>query len=188
MKLDLRQLSGFSQRLSPRERTILGAGAAAMVVIGLYSFIWEPLAEGRVRLAQRIVGKQRQLEEMQAMREAYMGLLRQLEASQQVLDRADPKFSLFPHIEATVAQVVGRDKIKSMTPENKEVGGAYREDSVELKLAGISLEQLVDMMYRIEKGEHPLRITRLQVKKQFRDPHMFDVTATVSMLKPMESS
>ena len=87
-----------------------------------------------------------------------------------------------------VAQVVGRDKIKSMNPENKEIGGAYREDSVELKLTGISLEQLVDMMYRIEKGQHPLRITRLQVKKEFRDPHMFDVTATVSMLKPMESS
>jgi general secretion pathway protein M len=188
MKLDWRQLSGFTQRLSARERTILGVGGAAMVVIGLYSLVWEPLAEGRVRLAQRIAGKQRQLEEIQGMRETYMGLLRQLEASQQVLDRADPKFSLFPHIEATVAQVVGRDKIKSMNPENKEIGGAYREDSVELKLAGISLDQLVDMMYRIEKGAHPLRITRLQVKKQLRDPHMFDVTATVSMLKPIEGA
>jgi general secretion pathway protein M len=188
MKFDLRQISGFSQRLSPRERTILGAGTAAMVIIGLYSFVWEPLAEGRLRLAQRIVAKQRQLEEIQTMRETYMGLLRQLEASQQVLDRADAKFSLFPHIEATVAQVVGRDKIKSMNPENKVIGGAYREDSVELKLAGISLEQLVDMMYRIEKGDHPLRITRLQVKKQFRDPHILDVTATVSMLKPVEGS
>lgn len=188
MKVDWRQLFGFTQRLSPRERTILGVGGAAMVVIGLYSLVWEPLAEGRLRLAQRIAAKQRQLEEIQTMRESYMGLLRQLEASQQVLDQADPKFSLFPYIESTVAQVVGRDKIKSMNPDNKEIGGAYREDSVELKLAGISLEQLADMMYRIEKGQHPLRITRLQVKKQLRDPRMFDVTATVSMLKPMEGT
>jgi hypothetical protein len=62
------------------------------------------------------------------------------------------------------------------------------EDSVEFKLTSISLEQLVEMMYGIEKGPHPLRLTRLQVKKRYRDPHTFDVTATVSMLKPSAPS
>lgn len=165
---------------------MLGLAAGAMVVIGLYSFVWQPLAEGRMILARRILTRQRQLEEIRGMRETYMNLLNQLEASQAVLEQADPKFSLFPHIETTVAGVFGRDKIKSMNPDSKVVAGVYREESVELKLSGISLEQLVDMLYRIEKGPHPLRVTRLQIKKQYRDPHSFDVTATVSMLKPVE--
>jgi hypothetical protein len=57
---------------------------------------------------------------------------------------------------------------------------------VELKLREVELEHLVEMMHRIEKGPHPLRITRLQVKKRLRDEHKFDVTATVSMLKAAE--
>jgi phage anti-repressor protein len=51
----------------------------------------------------------------------------------------------------------------------------------------VSLKQLVDMLYRIEKGTHQLRVTRLQVKKRFKDPHSFDVTATVSMILSKET-
>jgi hypothetical protein len=85
-----------------------------------------------------------------------------------------------------VGQVVGREKIASMNPQNKELGGAYKEESVEIKLTGISLQQLTDLMYRIEKSPQPLRFTRMQVKKRPRDPQSFDVTATVSMLKALQ--
>ncbi len=182
MKLDWRRLWNFFQRLSMRERMLMGGAAGAILVIGLYSLVLDPLAGGRTRLQQRIRVKTQELVEIQRMRETYMNLLRQLEAGKAVLKPVDENFSLFPHIESTVARVVGRDRIESMNPKNKDLG-AYREESVELKLNGISLEQLVEMMYSIEKGEHPLRVTRLQVKKQRRDPHQFDVTATVSMLK-----
>jgi general secretion pathway protein M len=187
MNFDWRQIFTFTQRMSPRERTLLGLAAGSMLVIGLYSFVWEPLAEGRIFVARRVLTKGRQLEEIQKLREEYMNLLRQLETSQEVLEQADPQFSLFPFIETTVGKLIGRKKIKSMNPESKAIGaGAYREESVELKLTGIELQQLVDMMYQIEKGPHPLRVTRLQVKKQVRDPYSFDVTATVAMLKSEE--
>ena len=184
MNFDWRQIFNFYQRLSPRERTLLVAASVAVLCIGLYSFIWQPLADGRVLMARQIGLKEKQLENIQQTREKYLDLLRQFEASQAVLEKADEKFSLFPHIESTVSQVLGgRDKILSMNPQSKIIGGAYREESVELKLTGISLKELVDMLYQIEKGPHPLRVTRLLVKKRYRDPRTFDVTATVSMLK-----
>src|SRR6185369_15401487 len=122
--------------------------------------------------------------QMQHMRTEYLDLLAQVELRQKIIDKADPKFSLFPHIESTVSQVLGgREKIASMNPQNKELSGAYREESVELKLNAVSLQQLVDLMYSIEKGAQPLRMTRLQVKKRPREPQSFDVIATVAMLK-----
>jgi hypothetical protein len=42
------------------------------------------------------------------------------------------------------------------------------------------------MMYRIEKGTHQLRVSRMQVKKKAKDPQSFDVTATVSMILSKE--
>ena len=186
MRYDWRQILNSYQRLSIRERTLFGAAVGAMVVIALYSFVWEPLEDGRALLRRRIQVKQRELIEIQNMRTDYMELLRRFEASRAILKEADADFSLFPHIEATVAQVVGRDHIKSMNPKDKVISDAYREEAVELKLTAISLKQLVDMIFRIEKGAHPLRVTRLQVKKRHRDPHSFDVTATVSMLKTTE--
>lgn len=182
--MNFNALLAYYQRLSSRERTLVGLAVGALLVVALYTLLWEPLDEGRLALARRIQVKGSELQEMQHMREVYLDLLNQFELRQKIIDRADPKFSLFPHIEATVGQVVGREKITSMNPQNKELGGgAYREESVEIKLTGITLEQLTDLMYKIEKSPQPLRFTRMQIKKRVREPSTFDLTATVSMLR-----
>jgi type II secretory pathway component PulM len=186
VKLDWRNTFSFYQRLSPRERTLVGIAGGTLALIGLYSLVVDPLADLRERIGSRITQKQKELVEIQRMRDEYFDLLQQYEASQAILAKPRAGFSLFSHVESTVSQVVSRDHITSMNPGNKALGNAYREESVELKLTGISLKQLVDMMYRIEKGPHQLRMTRLQVKKQSRDPHSFDVTATVSMIQARE--
>lgn len=187
MKLDLSALTAAYQRLSPRERLLVGLGGGLLLAGLLYTLIWEPLESGRIALAKRIQTKQRDVIEMQHLREDYLALLNQYDLRRKVIEKADPKFSLFPHIEATVGDVVGRDKIASMNPQNKELGGgAYREESVEIKLNAVTLQQLTDLMYRIEKGTQPLRLTRLQVKKRVREPQTFDIVATVAMLKSLE--
>lgn len=187
MRLDWRQIVSFYQRLSPRERLLLGLTSGVVLVLALYSFVWEPLVEGRARLARQIAFKEQQLQEIQRMRVTYMELLSRLEAGKQIIASPEEGFSLFPHIEATVSQVVTRDHIAAMNPDSKIVGNTYREESVELKLINITLDQLVDMLYRIEKGPQPLRVTKLSVKKRPRDPHQLDVTATVSMLKAVQT-
>ncbi len=186
MRFDWRQSFNVLQRLSRRERNLLGAAAGAVILIGLYSFALQPLSDASAMVDKRIAQKRRELDDIQIMREHYLDLTRRFEASQAVLAKVQPNFSLFSHIESTVSQVVSRDHIASMNPVTKIHGDTYREESVEFKLTGISLEQLVDMTYRIEKGEHPLRVTRLQVKKKQNDPHSFDITATVSMLQAIE--
>lgn len=186
MKFDWRNLLSFYQRLSPRERGLVSVAGAAVLVIGLYTLVVEPIMTGRERMVVRIGQKERELAEIQKMRQAYLELLQQFEASQAVIAKPDPSFSLFSHVEATVGQAVARDKIASMNPGTKTLGNAYKEESVEFKLTAVSLAQLVDLLFRVEKGAHQLRVTRMQVKKRFKDPHSFDVTATVSMLQPKE--
>jgi general secretion pathway protein M len=189
VRFDLSPITNAYQRLSSRERTLVGLAGGALAVIFVYTMIWQPIEDQRVQLAKRIQTKQHDLIEMQQMRDNYLDLLNQFELREKIIERADPHFSLFPFIESTVSQVLGgRDKIASMNPQNKDISGAYREESVELKLNGVSLQQLVDLMYHIEKGPQPLRLTRLQVKKRPREPQNFDITATVSMLKATEAN
>ena len=127
MKELFTRLREFAAGLSPRERTLVGLGGGLLLVGLLYTLIWEPLESGRIALAKRIQTRQRDVVEMQHMRDDYLALLNQYELRQKIIEKADPKFSLFPHIETTVGQVVGREKIASMNPQNKEVGaGAYR--------------------------------------------------------------
>jgi len=184
MALDPRELFNFYQRLSPRERLLLVLAVGSVAIISLYSFVLDPLVSGREMLHKRIAAREKDLAEIQVQRGRYLDMLRQLEASQAVLVKTEPGFSLFAYLQNAVAQVVSREHIASMNPTDKNLSDEYQQQSVEIKLTGVSLDQLVSVMYRIEKGDVALHISRLQVKKRYNDPHSFDITATVSLLKP----
>lgn len=191
MNFDWSQIVNVFQRMSSRERNLMGAAVAVAVILGFYTLVWEPLTEDRARAERMIRGRQQDLVDIKELRLEYMDLLNRLEVSRNIIDpkNLDGDFSLFPHIESTVSAVLGgRDQIRSMNPKTKAINDAFREEAVELKLDGISLDQLVEMLVRIEKGKEPLRVSRLQIKKRRRDPQKFDVTATVSMLKPNQQA
>lgn len=183
MKYDPRQMLTYYSRLAPRERLLLGVAALSLVLISLYSFVWDPLQATTQQMARRITTKQKELAEIQKQRDTYLDLLRKLEANQAAIEQNDPNFSLFAYLDSTISQAVGHEHVTSMNPSDKNIGNDYQEKLVEIRLTQISLQQLVDLLYRVEKGDHPLRFSRLQIKKRYNDIYNFDVAATVSLLK-----
>lgn len=187
MKYDPRLIVNYYARLAPRERLLLGVAAVSVVLISLYSFVWEPLQSSRAQMERRIALKQKEILEIQKQRDLYLDLRRHIDANRAVLSQDDPGFSLFAYMDNAISQAVGREHVASMNPTNKNIGTEYQEQQVEVRLTQISLQQLVDLLYRVEKGDHPLRFSRLQVKKRYNDIRNFDVTATVSLLKAVNS-
>jgi hypothetical protein len=184
MNLDPRPLfADYYARLAPRERLLVGALIVVVVGIGIYSVVWEPLQVSREQLERRIEKTSRDLKDIQSTRDEYYRLARSVEANQASISKEDPDFNLFSYLQNTVTQAVSRDRITSMNPTTQDVNEEFQKELVEIKLTQINLEQLVAIVYSIEKGEHPLRFSRLQVKKRRDDIYNFDVTATVSLLK-----
>jgi len=182
VNFDLRQLTAYFNRLAPRERVMVVGAFIVMIVLSLYSFVWDPLQMNQEMLRRRIASKEKELAAIQVQRDQYLLLLRQKEASQSSGAETDPNFNLLAYLQGTITQAVSKERILSMNPSNKPLG-EYQEHVVDIKLQQISLQQLTDLLYRVEKGEHPLRFSRLNVKKRFNDIYNFDVAATVSILK-----
>lgn len=176
-------IASYYGRLAPRERILVGVLAVFVVAISIYSFVWEPLQESREMLVRRIEKTEGDLGAIQRDRDEYFELMRRIEANQASISSEAPNFNLFSYLQNTVAQAVSRDRITSMNPTTQEMGNDYEKELVEIKLSQVNLQQLVDILYRIEKGEHPLRFSRLSVKKRRDDMYSFDVVATVSLLK-----
>ena len=184
--MNLDPLYAFLQRLSARERLMLSLMLGAVLVAAVYGLVLDPLLTRQAELRDDFAPKVAELRAVQRMRDRYMSLLQQLVAAEGSVtpdDPADP-FQPLKYIETAVAAVVSPTKIKSMEPQVKEMVAGYREEAVDLRLSELSLADIVDLMYRLEKqADRPLRITRLQMKKRPRDPYSFDVSATVSLLK-----
>ena len=189
MNLDPRQLLRYVDRLAPRERALLGVAVVSVVLIGGYSFVWDPMQSSATQLSRRIATREKDLVEIQRQHDRYLDLLRQLEANQG-MSEVDPNFNLLGYLQAAIAQAVTREKIASMNPSirPKPEAPEFQEEMVEIKLTGVALPQIVDLMYRVEKGEHPLHFSRISVKKRFNDPRNFDVSATVSVLKAIDKA
>lgn len=184
MNLDPRAaLADYYSRLAPRERMLLGALSIVVLAIGTYSLVWEPLQVSRDQLIRRIQKTEGDLNDIQRTRDEYYQVSRSIEANQASISKKDPNFNLFSYLQNTVTQAVSRDRITSMNPTTQDLNEEFQKELVEIKLTQINLQQLVSIVYSIEKGEHPLRFSRLQVKKRRDDIYNFDVTATVSLLK-----
>lgn len=50
----IEQLKQYWDRLQARERRVLLVGAVALVLLILYAVVWEPLVDGRARLAREV--------------------------------------------------------------------------------------------------------------------------------------
>jgi type II secretory pathway component PulM len=186
MAYDPRQLLGYYNRLAPRERVLVGVAAVTVLAISLYSFVWDPLQTSREQLTRRITAKEKDLSEIQRQRDVYLDVERRLEANRAGF--STDTFNLFAYLQGEISQAVSKEHIISMNPSSKNIGSDYQEEMVEIKLQQLSLPQIVDLVYRVEKGEHPLRFSRLQIKKRINDIWNFDVAATVSLLKATGAS
>ena len=183
MNFDWRQLFNVFSRMSTRERTLVSLALAGLVIAGLYSAIdW--LDTRQEQVVRQMKHKEQDLQKLAQLRYEYLDLSQKLTAGETMLAKTSKDFSLFAFLESTISQVTP-GRISSMNRSNKTTGDQYEEEMVEFKLTQVTLENIVDMLHRIEKGDNALRVTRLMVKERTGATHDFDVTATVSLVRSL---
>jgi hypothetical protein len=186
VSFDFRQLFNVFSRMSSRERMLVSVAGLGLLVAAVYSFVLDPLIVGEQQLGRSMVRKEEDMKSLARLRYDYLDLSQKLAAGETLLSKASKDFSLFAYLEATISQVTP-GRISSMNRSNKTAGDLYEEELVEFKLTQVSLDNIVDMLHRIEKTEHPLRVTRLMVKERSGATRDFDVTATVSLVRSLEA-
>jgi general secretion pathway protein M len=164
---------------SRRDRTALIVGGivvlAAVSVFGLVL----PYRGAMDRLDSRIATRQKQVREVQALQQEYRGLQRQLAQAQKRL-ASSGGFSLFSFIESQAAQVATKENLVYMRPQQSAAREGYQEESVEIKLEKLRLDQLVRFLYGIESAEAYLQVKNLRVRTRFDDRSLLDATMTIS--------
>lgn len=178
----LQRLAVLVERLSPRERILLGVGAAAGVVVLIWALAGA-LSEQRAALQAQITASERDLAEMGRLRDRYVQLRAERDVVRRKLERGGADFSLFAHLEGVTRDVLSRERVAAMNPSTRTVGEDLQEEDVEMRLSGVSLREVVALLYRVEKTDLPLLVSRLQMKKRFDQPFVYDATLVVGRLR-----
>ncbi len=170
-------IRGFIRGLAPRERLLVGAAVGVVVLLLLDLAIVAPLAGRSQRLDRQIDKARKDLREMYALREEHTRLELRLKGMKPI-----PKdFSFFHHLESIGLQ--SGVKIDSIKPGPTSSLGPMKETTYDVKIDKVSLFQLVDLLYRIERNQdYPLKIKRISIRPQTRDRQFLEVSFQIVMI------
>ncbi len=176
------QLEAMLERLSPRERLLVGGAVTVTLLLVVWLFATS-LAERRQLLTAQIATSERELNELAALRDRYLRLRAERDAVQRRLGAGGSEFSLFSHLEGVTREVLSPERVAAMNPSTRSISDELQEEDVEMRLSAVSLRDVVSVLYRVEKTDLPLLVNRLQMKKRFDQPHVFDATLVVARLR-----
>lgn len=168
-------LSAVLARLSVRERRFVAIAGLVSGGALLYLLVVDPLWQMQADMRARVAAKERELQDILAMRNDYLAAKAEV-AHLQAASGAN--FSPVAFLEEVANGIVGQDKVAAITPAGQESRAGATLETIELKLSGVSLRELVDLLYKIETTGAMLHPTKLSVKKRYKDPYTFDVLLT----------
>ncbi len=77
-----------------------------------------------------------------------------------------------------------KGKSVKIVPIKGEERSGYIEDAAEIRIDGLTLNEAINLLYRLEKGSYPLVIKKCNQRIRFDDPSRCDLTLVLALLRP----
>jgi len=161
-------------KLARREKYFVSTAAALVLVFLLLQFLVFPFFEKRDRFQKGIRAKEEELKEITVLSARYQDLKKGSSQMENILSRRNKSFTLFSFLERAAGEARVKDHIKYMNPSTSKGSGPYRESLVEIKLEGITLDQLVGYLYLIEKPDDLIVIRRVSISDNKKEEGYLD--------------
>ena len=162
-------------KLESRDKKALIFGGAAAAAIVLYVFVLSPVFDDLARKRTLIPKKERDLVEMRKLSEEYRSIQKQLQAAQ---DAAAKRGPLLTEMENITKRANLSGKIVSLKPQPATKTDGFTESVVEVRLDNISLYDVVNYVFLLEKAT--LRVRKLAFKPRYDNPKLLNATLLVS--------
>jgi general secretion pathway protein M len=174
-------------RLSPREQLVVGAGVAAVAVIGFWLGVWEPVHAHLALLDRRVEAKRTEHREIRELTARFGRLRSRIDGIETHLRRSRG-FSILSYLESLAKRQQVQDRIVQMKPKTGESTRYYRENAVEIRMEKIRLPDLVRYLHQVENSPELLRVKQIQIRPRFDDADLLDVRFQVSAYEPLEAT
>ncbi|HIJ82267.1 MAG TPA: general secretion pathway protein GspM, partial [Desulfuromonadales bacterium] len=161
-------------------RTRLWSGYALIVLLAA-AVGWSTLCAKVMEVEKKRTSRETVLKELLPLKVAYLSAC---QSSDQLRGRMA---SLRP--DDSPAKIVEETGIKGksvkIVPLKGEDRPGFTEDAADIRIEGVTLNEAVNLLYRLEKGSRPLVIKKSNLRVRFDDPSRSDLTFILALLKPV---
>ncbi len=165
------------RNLDSRTRLYLGIGVSLLLLFAIVL----TAVNGRIAaLSRKRLSREADLVQMLTLRQQWL--------SARMLSQRFSNRLASAHADDSPAKVIEEIGIKGkssrITPGKGEQNGQFVEDTAEVKLEGLTANEAINLVYRLENGTRPVLVKRALFKTRFDDPSRLDLTMTIALLKP----
>jgi general secretion pathway protein M len=166
-------------KLARREKYLISVAAFCIAIFFFLQFLIFPFFESKRRKATGLTSKEKAIQEMMRLKAEYQTYERGSDEIQQALVKRDKGFTLFSFLEEAAGKAEVKGNIKYMKPSATSESGPYKESMVEMKLEGVTLEQLMRYLYRVESPEDLVSIRRISINEDQKEQGYLDAIVQV---------
>lgn len=163
------------KKLSRRERNLIyGAGCVIFLFIFVQLIIF-PTVDKRQHLRRALQVKTKMLEEMVALKAEYDALSTEADLSKVRFEKREKGFTLFSFLDRLSGEAGIKNNITYMKPSTSvQKNSPYKISLVEMKIQGLTLEQLTVYLHMIETSDNIVKVKRLSISKKQKEEGFID--------------
>jgi len=167
------------QHFSPRERIIVSVGGAMVAAALVFLLIVDPLLASIDKLDRQAKRKAKDSQELALVAQEYLLKQARIAKLEQRMPSPPAQFSLLAFMEEATTTAQIRDRIVGMQPQAPITVQGYQETSVDLRLDGVTLPQLLALLVAIEQAPYDVQVRHLQMKPKYDNPVNLDATLKI---------
>ena len=159
--------------LTQREKQIVLGGIVLLGLLAVFQVFVRP-ALNRIRTLERVVAeKQQNLDNLKTQSDEYIALRNRLEKLRLAIATGQDK-KILSFIESAQKECGLMQRVTSMTPTTTAINDIYEKTYVEVKYGAVTLEQIIQLLSKIEFSDLPLGIRTLEIKRGVQNPALLD--------------
>jgi general secretion pathway protein M len=169
--------------LGKREKIVLAVGISFVTIYLIIQFIIQPLLQWQHRLSRSHTAKVQTLTQMQQLNERFHTIGSRSMALKNRLSKRKQGFTLFSFLDRQAGQTGIKENITYMKPlPARDNNTQLNIAAVEMKLASVSMKQLVDFLYRVETSPNIIWIKNMSIQQTGGEEIYIDVVLMVETL------
>ena len=171
---------GLSRKLNKREKYAVSAAGLVVAAFIVFNLVLNPLMEKQQRLRRSVQAKESMLQELLVLTAQYESIRNRSDSVRQRYTRRQKGFTLFSFLDQLAGQVGVKDRIAYMKPSTSAAKDRpYVISMVEMKLQGVTLQQVSAYLYNVETSENDVFVRRLSISRTGKDDTRIDAVLQV---------
>jgi len=160
-------------------KPLIMIAAGVVVLLALGQWLIRPVLSRRQQMATSIQRAEQRLQELLDLEQTYRQVLKENAKVEKDLSERQQGFTLFAFLESLASRDGLKNQIEYMRPSVKTLSDVHQEEQVEMRLNGVTLASLVPYLYHIETAPEQVRINRLTIRPQQKNPSLLEVNLVV---------